>query len=183
MTIFSFQHYYPTLAADVYIAPGARVIGRIKAGAGSSIWFNTVVRGDLDDIAIGRQTNIQDNVSIHVDKGAPVRIGDRVSVGHNAVLHGCTVEDEALIGMGAILLSGAVVGSGSIVAAGALVLPGTYIPPRSLVMGVPGRVIRELAADELPAVEGTYLTYCRLAADYRSGDLLNRFEAGCPEST
>jgi carbonic anhydrase/acetyltransferase-like protein (isoleucine patch superfamily) len=166
MTIMPYQQYSPSLAADVYIAPGARVVGRVIVGTGSSIWFNAVVRGDMDEIVIGAETNIQDNVTVHVDFGEPVRIGSRVTVGHNAVLHGCTVEDEALVGMGAIILNGAVVGRGSIIAAGSVVAPGTIIPPHSLVMGIPGKVVRELNDNQLPAVDGMYRHYAGLSRDY-----------------
>ena len=166
MTVFFYQQYLPTLAADVYIAPGARIVGRVTVGTGSSIWFNAVVRGDLDQIVIGDQTNIQDNVTVHVDAGVAVSIGSRVTIGHNAILHGCTVEDEVLVGMGAIILNGAVVGSSSIIAAGSVVAPGTVIPPRSLVMGIPGKVVRELTDDQLPAVDGMYRRYADLRLVY-----------------
>jgi carbonic anhydrase/acetyltransferase-like protein (isoleucine patch superfamily) len=166
MTILSFQQYSPVLADDVYIAPGACIVGRVTVGSGSSIWFNAVVRGDMDEIVIGNQTNIQDNVTVHVDRGVPVCIGSRVTVGHNAVLHGCSVEDEVLVGMGAIILNGAVVGRGSIIAAGSVVAPGTVIPPRSMVMGIPGKVVRELADEQLPAVDGMYRNYFGLRRDY-----------------
>lgn len=171
MTVFSYQHDWPTLAADVYVAPGARIIGRVTVGTGSSIWFNAVVRGDMDEIVIGDQTNIQDNATVHVDSGVPVCIGSRVTVGHNAILHGCTVEDEVLVGMGAIILNGAVVGSSSIIAAGSVVAPGTVIPPRSLVMGIPGKVVRELTDDQLPAVDGMYRRYADLRRVYSEQSL------------
>lgn len=166
MTVISYQQYSPSLAADVYIAPGARIVGRVTVGTGSSIWFNAVVRGDMDEVVIGDQTNIQDNATVHVDSSVPVRIGSRVTVGHNAILHGCTVEDEVLVGMGAIILNGAVVGSGSIIAAGSVVAPGMVIPPRSLVMGIPGKVVRELTDEQLPAVDGMYRNYTGLSRDY-----------------
>jgi carbonic anhydrase/acetyltransferase-like protein (isoleucine patch superfamily) len=166
MALEIFRGFKPAVAEGVFIAPGARVIGRVSIGRGSSIWHNAVVRGDVDSITIGEETNIQDNATIHVDRGSPAEIGNRVTVGHNAVLHGCIVEDEVLVGIGAIVLSGAVIGRGSLVGAGALVPSGVVIPPRSLVVGIPGRVVRELADDELPVARGNYRRYCDLAREY-----------------
>ncbi|MEO6068287.1 MAG: gamma carbonic anhydrase family protein [Gemmatimonadales bacterium] len=125
-----------------WIAPNATVLGDVTLGAESSIWYGCVVRGDTARIVIGAQTNIQDLTMVHVDEGVPCTIGARVGVGHRAILHGCTVEDECLIGMGAVVLNRAVIGTGSVVAAGAVVPEGMIVPPGSLVMGVPGRVIR-----------------------------------------
>ncbi len=166
MAVITYNDFKPAVAEDTFLAPGACLIGRVRVGRRSSIWYNAVVRGDMDSVIIGAETNIQDNATIHVDRGAPVRIGDRVTVGHNAVLHGCTVEDEVLVGMGAIILNGAVIGRSSIIGAGTLVASGKIIPPRSLVIGIPGRVVRELAGDELPVAGGTYRNYCDLARDY-----------------
>ncbi len=167
MAVLPYLQYYPSLAVDVFIAPGAHVIGRVTIGTGSSVWFNAVIRGDMAEIIIGAETNIQDNVTVHVDYDQPVRIGSRVTVGHNAILHGCIVEDEVLVGMGAIILNGAVIGHGSLIAAGSLITPGTVIPPRSLVMGFPAKKVRELTADQLPAAEGMYRHYAALSRDYR----------------
>ncbi len=167
MAVISYLGYSPSLAADVFIAPGAHVVGRVTIGSGSSIWFNAVLRGDMDEIIVGAETNIQDNATVHVDYDQPVRIGSRVTVGHNAILHGCTLEDEVLVGMGAIILNGAVVGRGSLIAAGSLITPGTVIPPRSLVMGFPAKVVRELTEEQLPAAGGMYRHYAALSRDYR----------------
>lgn len=156
----------PAVAKDVFIAPGARVVGRVSIGTGSSVWYNAVVRGDLEQIQIGEETNLQDNATIHVEIGFPTIIGSRVTVGHGAIIHGCIIEDETLIGMGAIVMNGSLIGSGSIIAAGSLVTAGTIIPPRSLVMGSPGKVIRGLAEEELPLVKGSYITYRELARCY-----------------
>lgn len=139
----------PRLAVTSWVAPNAAVIGNVLLGANVSVWYSATLRAEAEPIDIGAGTNIQDGVTIHVDPGCPVRVGAGVSVGHNAVLHGCTVEDGALIGMGAIILNGAVIGAGSLVAAGALVAQGVVIPPRSLVAGVPGKVRRELSDAEV----------------------------------
>lgn len=123
-------------------------MGAVTLSEQSSVWYNAVLRADSASITIGSRSNLQDNVSVHVDVDSPVIIGEDVSVGHNAVVHGCTVEDGSLIGMGAVVLSGAVIGAGSLVAGGALVLAGTVVPPGSLVAGVPAKVRRELSDEE-----------------------------------
>ena len=138
----------PVLHPSSFVATGARVIGAVTLGAGASVWYNAVLRADGDTITIGAGSNLQDNVSVHVDRGSPVLLGENVSVGHNAVVHGCTIGSGSLIGMGSVVLSGAVIGEGCLVAAGAVVLEGTVVPPGSLVAGVPAKVRRELTADE-----------------------------------
>jgi carbonic anhydrase/acetyltransferase-like protein (isoleucine patch superfamily) len=139
----------PAIGEGVFLAATACVIGDVTIGADSSIWFGTVVRGDVGWIRIGRRTNVQDLTMVHVTGGlANTTIGDDVTIGHRAILHGCTVEDGCLIGMGAIVMDEAVIGAGSLVAAGALVTPGTRVPPRSLVLGSPAKVVRPLRADE-----------------------------------
>ena len=138
----------PVLDPSAFVASGARVIGGVTLGEGSSVWYNAVLRADGDTITVGAGSNIQDNVSVHVDSGRPVLIGENVSVGHNAVVHGCTIGDGSLIGMGSVILSGAVIGAGCLVAGGAVVLEGAVIPPGSLVAGVPAKVRRELTHDE-----------------------------------
>jgi carbonic anhydrase/acetyltransferase-like protein (isoleucine patch superfamily) len=131
------------------VAPTASVLGDVRLAAKASVWYAVTLRAEFEPIDIGYGSNIQDGSTIHVDPGFPARIGSGVTVGHNAVLHGCTVEDDCLIGMGAIVLNGAVIGTGSLVAAGAVVAQGAVIPPRSLVAGVPGKVRRELSDDEV----------------------------------
>jgi carbonic anhydrase/acetyltransferase-like protein (isoleucine patch superfamily) len=138
----------PQLDPDSFVAAGARVIGAVTLGPGVSVWYNAVLRADGDTITVGAGSNLQDNVSVHVDAGKPVVIGENVSVGHNAVIHGCTIEDGSLIGMGAVVLNGARVGAGSLIAGGAVVLEGADIPPGSLVAGVPGKVRRALTDEE-----------------------------------
>ncbi len=147
----------PRVDPEAWIAPGATVLGDIRIARGASVWFGCVLRSDLEGawIEIGEDTNIQDGTIVHVDIGRPCRIGARVTVGHRAVLHGATIEDDCLIGMGAVVLSGAVVGRGSIVAAGALVGEGVVIPPGSVAAGLPARVRREiLEADRLRMEQG-----------------------------
>lgn len=136
---------------DTFIAPTAAVLGEVTLGAGSSVWYHAVLRGDMAPITIGEKTNVQDGCLLHVAERFPLRVGNHVTVGHGAILHGCTVEDGVLIGMGAIVLDGAVIGEGSVIGAGALVGEGKVIPPRSLVVGLPGKVIRQL--DEAKAAD------------------------------
>lgn len=147
--IVAIRGRHPQIDPEAWVAPNATIIGQVKLASRSSVWYSATLRAEVEPIEIGAGTNIQDGVVIHVDPEFPVRVGAGVSVGHNAVLHGCTVEDGALIGMGAIVLNGAVIGAGSLVAAGALVAQGVVVPPRSLVAGVPGKVRRELSDAEL----------------------------------
>ena len=147
--ILPIDGHAPQLHAQSWVAPNATVIGRVTMSARSSLWYGAILRAEFVPIEIGEGSNIQDNVTVHVDPGFPATIGAGVSVGHNAVLHGCTVEDGCLVGMGAVVLNGAVIGAGSLVAAGAVVAQGFVVPPGSLVAGVPGKVRRELTADEV----------------------------------
>ena len=157
----------PELHPESWVAPNASLIGQVRLAARVSVWYSAVLRAEAEPIDVGAGTNIQDGVTVHVDAEYPVRVGAGVSVGHNAVLHGCTVEDGALIGMGAIVLNGAVIGAGSLIAAGALIPQGVVIPPRSLVAGVPGRVRRELSDAELAANRDNAVVYQRLMALHR----------------
>jgi carbonic anhydrase/acetyltransferase-like protein (isoleucine patch superfamily) len=147
--ILPFQNHGPELGRGVYVAPNATVIGRVRIGDGASVWFGAVLRGDVDSITIGPETNIQDLCVVHCDAEVPTRIGGRVTVGHRAILHGCTVEDECVIGMGAVVQNRARVGSHSIVAAGSVVREGFEVPAGTLVAGVPARVKRELTDTEI----------------------------------
>lgn len=149
MPLLPYLEQFPRVAPDVFVAPGAMVIGDVEIGAGSSIWFGTIVRGDVFPIRIGRRTNIQDNSVIHVTTGKfATVVGDDVTVGHRVILHGCTVEDGALIGMGATVMDRAVIGQGALVAAGALVTEGTKVPPGMVAMGAPARVARVVSEKE-----------------------------------
>jgi carbonic anhydrase/acetyltransferase-like protein (isoleucine patch superfamily) len=157
----------PRLHPTVYVAPGAVVIGDVEVGEGSSIWFGTVVRGDVNRIRIGARTNLQDLTVVHVTSGThPTVVGDEVTVGHRVVLHGCTIERRALVGIGAIVLDGAVIGEESIVGAGALVAPGTVVPPRTLVMGAPARPKRPLRPEELVHLRDSAARYAGYAKQY-----------------
>jgi carbonic anhydrase/acetyltransferase-like protein (isoleucine patch superfamily) len=138
-------------------------------GANASIWYNAVVRGDLAPVTIGSDTNIQDLSTVHVDEGVPCTVGSRVGVGHRAILHGCTVDDECLIGMGAILLNGVRVGAGSVVAAGAVLTEGSEVPAGSLVVGVPGRVVRRVDAALRTRIATTWHHYVDMARQHRDG--------------
>ena len=157
----------PEIAPDVFLAENASVIGDVVIGAGSSIWYGTVIRGDVMPIRVGRATSIQDNSVIHVTGGyRGTTVGDRVTVGHNVILHACTIEDDCIIGMGSIILDGARVRRGSIVGAGALVTPGTDIPEGSMVMGAPARVKRPLTDEERVRIRGSAEHYVELARMY-----------------
>lgn len=160
----------PTIHPSAFIAPTASVMGRVTIGADASVWYGAVLRGDLEAIEIGDETNIQDLTMVHADPGAPCRIGKRVGVGHRAILHGCTVEDLCLIGMGSIILNGACIGGGSVVAAGALVPEGMLVPPGSLVMGVPGRIVRPVDDALSRRVAGTWARYVAHAKRHRNGE-------------
>ncbi len=138
----------PKRGARVFVADSAQIIGDVELADGVSIWFGAILRGDIEPIRIGKDSNVQDGVIMHTDEGYPVQVGERVTIGHAAVIHGAVVEDEALIGMGAILLSGARVGRGAVVAAGALVPERAAIPPGVLAMGVPARVVRPLSPED-----------------------------------
>ncbi|MGW1410415.1 gamma carbonic anhydrase family protein [Streptomyces sp. NPDC002403] len=157
----------PDIDADAFTAPTSVVIGEITMAAGSSVWYHAVLRADCGPIAIGADSNIQDNCSVHVDPGFPVTVGERVSVGHNAVLHGCTIEDDVLVGMGSTVLNGARIGAGSLIAAQALVPQGMQVPPGSLVAGVPAKVKRQLTEEELEGIKFNAVGYVELAKAHR----------------
>ena len=149
MPILQYKGVWPPIADDVFIAPGAMVIGNVTIGAGTSIWYNAVVRADSAPIVIGSRTNIQDNCTLHVDADAPLTIGDECTIGHNAVVHGATLGNRVLVGMNAVVLSHAHVGSNTIVGACALVNERKQIPDAVLALGIPARVVRPLKEDEL----------------------------------
>lgn len=166
--LYPFRGVTPRLAPGVYLAPTAVVVGDVEIGEGSSVWFGTVVRGDVYPIRIGRRTNLQDGSVLHVTGGAhALQIGDDVSIGHRAVVHGCTLGDRVLVGMGAVVLDGARVGDDSIVGAGAVVPEGASFPPRSLILGVPARRTRETTEADLARVLKTRDDYLRLVPQYQ----------------
>ena len=144
------------LHPTAFIAPGAVVLGDVTLGAHASVWYACVLRGDMAPIVVGESSNVQDGTIVHVDEGKPARIGARVGIGHRAIIHGCTIEHDCLIGMGSVLLNDVVVGTGSVVAAGAVVPEGVVIPPGSLVMGVPARVVRPVDETLRARIRGTY---------------------------
>jgi carbonic anhydrase/acetyltransferase-like protein (isoleucine patch superfamily) len=152
-----------------FIASTAAVMGDVTLGEESSVWYGAVLRGDMAPIAIGAQTNVQDGTVVHVDEGVPCTVGRRVGVGHRVILHGCTVEDECLIGMGAVLLNDVRIGTGSVVAAGAVIPEGMQVPPRSLVMGVPGRIVRQVDAGLTERIAFTWAHYVEQARAHRAG--------------
>jgi carbonic anhydrase/acetyltransferase-like protein (isoleucine patch superfamily) len=152
-----------------YIAPGAVVLGDVHIGKDSSVWYNSVLRGDTDRITIGEATNIQDLSMIHADPGIPCIVGNRVTVGHRVILHGCTVEDDCLIGMGAVLLNGARIGRGSVIGAAALVLEGTVVPPDSVVVGFPAKVLRQVDETARARIEHAWVHYVDMARSHRAG--------------
>ncbi|MCP3821790.1 gamma carbonic anhydrase family protein [Streptomyces sp. A3M-1-3] len=157
----------PDIAPEAFAAPTSVVIGDVTMAAGSSVWYHAVLRADCGPIVLGTDSNIQDNCTVHVDPGFPVTVGKRVSVGHNAVLHGCTVEDDVLVGMGATVLNGAHIGAGSLIAAQALVPQGMRVPPGSLVAGVPAKVRRELTEEEREGIKLNAMMYLELAKGHR----------------
>lgn len=159
----------PDVAELAWVAPGAQLIGRVTLHEKASVWYNAVLRADNEPIVIGERSNIQDNCSCHVDTGFPLTLGSGVSVGHNAVLHGCTIEDDVLVGMHATVMNGAVIGAGSLVAAGALVTEGMVVPPRSLVAGVPAKVRRELSDEEVAGIRHNAEVYLEHLELHRAG--------------
>ncbi|MEO0085122.1 MAG: gamma carbonic anhydrase family protein [candidate division WOR-3 bacterium] len=164
--ILPFGGHEPEIGPEVFIAPGAIVAGQVRLGRGVGIWFNAVLRGDMASISIGDYTNIQDLAMVHVDYETPTVIGRRVTVGHRAIIHGATVEDESLIGMGAVILNRARIGTRSLVAAGAVVREGFVVPPGSLVAGIPAQVRRELTPAEQERLKVSAEDYYRRAQAY-----------------
>ena len=170
MAIETYENFTPTIHPSAYIAASADVIGRVTIHEEASIWYNSTLRGDINQIVIGAQSNIQDNVVIHLSDDFGCHVGQLVTVGHSAILHACEIRDEVLIGMGAIVLDGAVIGERSIIGAGALVTGGTIIPPGSLVLGSPAKVIRQLSADEQGKVKDWALKYVRQSRNFIARD-------------
>ena len=157
----------PTLGPGAFVHEAAEVIGRVSLGARSSVWPRAVIRADSEAIAVGDDTNIQDGAVLHADPGLPCRLGSRVTVGHLACVHGCQIDDEVLIGMGAIVMNGAHIGSGSIVGAGAVVVEGTIVPPDSMALGIPARVVRPTTPQEREALRGAAGRYVAMIGVHR----------------
>lgn len=166
--IYALDDLTPTLAPDAYVAPGATVIGDVHLAPESSVWFGAVLRGDVERLTIGRGSNIQDNSVLHSDPGAPLVLGERVTVGHMVMLHGCHVGDGALIGVGAVVLNHARIGADCLVGARALVTEGKEFPDGVLILGSPARVVRELAPEEIARIHATNARYIERAKRYRT---------------
>jgi carbonic anhydrase/acetyltransferase-like protein (isoleucine patch superfamily) len=164
--LLPFDGATPDVDETAFLAPTAAVIGRVRVERDAVVMFGAVLRGDRDAIVLGPGSNLQDNAVVHCDPGSPTTIGADVSVGHGAVVHGCTIGDEVLIGMNATVLNRAVIGAGSLVAAGSVVLEGTEVPPRSLVAGVPAKVRRAITDEELDGIRRNAAVYRELAAAY-----------------
>ena len=167
MTVYALGDKRPAIAPDAWIAASAAVIGSVIIGEAASVWFGAVIRGDNDLITVGSRCNIQDNAVLHTDAGIRLTLGTEVTVGHKAMLHGCSVGDGSLIGIGAIVLNHAVIGKNSLVAAGALVPEGKSYPDRSLIMGSPAKVVRQLSDEEVAGLLGAAESYVARAKTFR----------------
>ena len=167
MAIRGFEGHDPQLGDDGYVDPSALVVGRVHLGAGVSVWPHAVLRADSDLISIGDATNIQDGSVVHVDPGVPCTIGARVTIGHRAIIHGCVIDDEVLVGMGAIVMNHVRIGAGSVIGAGALVTERTEIPPGSLVIGAPARIVRPTTAAEHARIRDSAARYVLMGARHR----------------
>ena len=176
MPIFQFRQARPDIDPAAYIAPTATIIGDVTIKKNASIWFNCVLRGDVARLTVGENTNIQDLTLVHGDMDKPTTIGNRVSIGHNCVIHGCTIHDDCLIGMGSTILSDTVIGEGSVVAAGAVILEGTVIPPHSLVAGVPGKVKRGVTGELRQRMENSIIGYAERSKIYNTKESFSRIE-------
>lgn len=165
--IYKYKDIKPEVDETSFIAPGAKLIGNVELKENTSIWYNTVLRSDLNKTTLGKGSNIQENSALHVDTEKPLNIGDYVTVGHNATIHGCTIKDNCLIGMGTTILNGAVINENSIVAAGSLVTENAEFPPGSLIMGTPAKVIRDLTQDEIKEIQESAVHYISLAKEHK----------------
>jgi carbonic anhydrase/acetyltransferase-like protein (isoleucine patch superfamily) len=164
--IHEFKNKKPIIADDVFLAPGCQIIGNVKIAKECSIWHNATLRADIGPITIGEYTNIQDNAVVHIDYDYPTIIGNGVTIGHGAIIHGCTINDNCLIGMGAIILNGAVISENCLIGAGALITENKEIPPNSLVVGVPGKVLRKLTKEEIEKLKESAKEYYYLSRQY-----------------
>lgn len=168
MTLYELGDTAPNVAEDAWVAPDCNIIGNVALAAGSSVWFGSTLRGDNEQITIGTGSNVQENCVLHTDMGFPLIVGAGCTVGHKAMLHGCTVGDNCLIGMGATVLNGAQIGDNCLIGAGTLITEGKVIPAGSLVMGAPGRVVRELDSDAIKGLQASALNYQQNAARFRA---------------
>lgn len=170
MPVFPYKGVWPTIADDVFIAPGAMVIGNVTIGEGASIWYNAVVRGDSAPIVIGRRTNVQDNCTLHVDADAPLTIGEECTIGHNAVVHGATLGDRVLVGINAVVLSHAEIGSRTMIGACSLVSEHKQMPGEILALGIPAKVVRALREEEIAHLKQSADGYCERARAHTSAN-------------
>lgn len=167
--LYTIDDIQPEVAGDAFVAENATVIGRVRLDAGASVWFNCVLRGDADLLHIGACSNVQDGSVLHADPGFPLQVGENVTVGHMVMLHGCSIGDNSLIGIGAIVLNGAKIGRNCIIGAGALIPEGKEIPDNSLVMGAPGKIVRECGDKERAAIASSAKHYVDNGRRYRTG--------------
>lgn len=165
--VYNFKNKKPIISETAFIAPSADIIGEVTVGESSSIWYNVTIRGDIAPVVIGKNSNVQDNSVIHVGHDVPAVIGNNVTIGHNVIVHACTIKDNSLIGMGAIILDYAEIGEESIVGAGSLVTKSKKFPPRSLIMGSPARLIRELSEEEIQGIRDNVQSYVDIVIEYR----------------
>jgi gamma-carbonic anhydrase len=176
MAIFSFEGIAPKYDTSVYLAPGVQLIGKVILGPNANIWHNCVIRGDVNWITIGECTNVQDLSMLHVTSENPLVIGNNVTIGHSVTLHGCTIHDNVLVGMGATVLDRAVIGEFSIVAAGAVVPPNKTFPPYSMLMGAPAKVVRELKPEEVAMLKQHYRNYLGYAQTFKNPELVKELK-------
>jgi len=169
MAIYEFERTAPRMADSVWVADTAQVIGNVELAEESSVWFGVVIRGDTETIRIGRGSNIQDGTVMHADIGKPLTVGEYVTVGHKVILHGCTIGDGAMIGMGAVVLNGAKIGKGCIVGAGALVTEGKEFPDGSMILGSPAKAVRELTPEQQAGLKLSALHYIENARRFKTG--------------
>ncbi|QKF67079.1 gamma carbonic anhydrase family protein [Arcobacter venerupis] len=165
--ILKFKNFYPDIHASAWVAPSADLIGNIEIGEDSSVWFGCVIRSDVNEVRIGKNTNIQDLSCIHTDTNTKTIIGDNVTIGHKVMLHGCKIEDNCLIGMSATILDDAVIGEGSIVGANSLVTSGKVFPPRSMIMGSPAKVVKQLTQEDVDKLIAHAAHYVEYKNNYR----------------
>lgn len=171
---YRYKQFIPQVDESAFIAEGARVIGNVKIGAETTIWYNAILRGDEDRIEIGNRCSIQENTTCHLYEGYPLIVEDDVTVGHNAIIHGCHIKKGALIGMGAVILDGAVIGENSIIGANALVPTGKVIPPNSLVLGSPAKVVREIGDADRELLRISVEVYVQNSKDYRNQEIYEK---------
>lgn len=169
MTIYQLDEHTPQVHPTAFVADSAQVVGRVTLGEGSSVWFNTVIRADNEPMTIGAGSNIQDGSVLHSDTGFPLSVGERVTVGHQVVLHGCTVGDESLIGIGAVVLNGAKIGKHCLVGAGSLVTEGKEFPDGSMILGCPAKVVRQLTPEQIDGLRRSAQHYIANAQRFQAG--------------